>query len=98
MLTDTILPNTRSDSRERRTSVVDRLCRKLVFRALQQLGVGVLTIHEGSGQTCFGDESAAEDARASIWIDDLRFYRALVSVGRSAPANPISTDTGEPTT
>ncbi len=77
MLTRTIVPAMRTEQRTGRTGVLDGLARNVVLRALERLRIGLLEVREGDQCLRFGDPSASSELRASMRVDDPRFYRAV---------------------
>ena len=63
-----------------RMGVVDRYCRKQIFRALQDLPEGLLTIEEQGRAHAFG-QSHSDQLRATISVSDPTFYRSLMFGG-----------------
>ena len=63
-----------------RMGVVDRYCRKQIFRALQDLPEGLLTIEEQGRVHAFG-QSHSDQLRATISVSDPTFYRSLMFGG-----------------
>jgi cyclopropane-fatty-acyl-phospholipid synthase len=77
MLTNTIIPTTRADRRERRSGSLINLARSVVLRALDRVQIGALKVQEGDTEFYFGDRSAPAELCASVRINDPRFYRSV---------------------
>jgi cyclopropane-fatty-acyl-phospholipid synthase len=77
MLTRTIIPVTRAAGRERRAGVLDGVARRVVLRALDRVQIGAIEVLEGDSRWQFGDRDASSEWRATVRVNDPRFYRAV---------------------
>jgi cyclopropane-fatty-acyl-phospholipid synthase len=68
-----------SGSSRSRPSAIDRWTRTLIHARLAKLQSGSITLVDGSERTRLGDPGAA--LRATVRVDDQRFYRALALRG-----------------
>lgn len=64
--------------------VIDRLCRRAVFGALNGLSRGALRLVDASGETTFGGDSPG--LTPAVVVHEGRFYRRLVAGGSMAAA------------
>ena len=62
-----------------RPSAIDRWTRSSVHSRLAKLQSGAITLVDGPERSCLGDPRAA--LRATVYVDDPRFYRALALQG-----------------
>ena len=73
-------------------SFLDRWARTQVHAQLARLQAGEITFVEAGQRKRFGHPGSA--LRATVFVDDPRFYRALVLAARSVVPRPTWTATG----
>ena len=85
-MTESIVPAEASDLEQRKPRWFDQLTKRLLFRLLNGLRRGELTIVDGSVRHIFGAKSEQFPLGATISVHDPRFYSSVVfggSIGAS---------------
>ncbi len=77
MLTETIIPTSRTLPQANGARATDKLARSLVLRGLERIRVGRIEIHEPGLCLAFGDKTSAAELRASVFVHDPRFYGSV---------------------
>ncbi|MDX1733879.1 MAG: cyclopropane-fatty-acyl-phospholipid synthase family protein [Halioglobus sp.] len=68
----------------RRRALGQEIARKAVFRILENLAVGSLTLHEGQSSHHFGEHGGADDIHAEVHVHDQAAYGQLLVGGAIA--------------
>ncbi|HBI21713.1 MAG TPA: SAM-dependent methyltransferase [Legionella sp.] len=67
--------------------MMKKISRKLLFKRLSTLKVGLLTVHEGHESWLLGDKGASPELRATIRVTSPRFYWAIITGGSLGAAD-----------
>jgi cyclopropane-fatty-acyl-phospholipid synthase len=78
---DSIVASGVDAARARRPAVIDRFARGAVLRRLAGIRNGRITIEDGDERLAFGQDASDADLRATIRINDHRFYSDLALAG-----------------
>jgi cyclopropane-fatty-acyl-phospholipid synthase len=78
---DSIVASGVEAARARRPAILDRFARRAVLSRLAGIKTGRIVVEDGGKRIRFGQSTADADLRATIRVDDRRFYSALALGG-----------------